>query len=187
MKKTDTKISFSFTVENLEKAESIIARYPEGRHKSALLPLLDLAQRQNDGWVTHEMIEYISNMLNVPFIKAMEVASFYTMINLAPVGKFHIQVCGTTPCFLRGAEDIMRICKEKLNIEENETTEDGLFSLKEVECLGACVNAPMVQINDDYYEDLTKEIMSDIIDKLQSGQKVDIGSQIGRVGSKARD
>ncbi|NDB82574.1 MAG: NADH-quinone oxidoreductase subunit NuoE [Alphaproteobacteria bacterium] len=185
MKKLETNNDFSFSQANLKQAKKIISHYPEGRQKSALLPLLDLAQRQNGGWVNIKAIEYIASMLNVPFIKALEVASFYTMINLKPVGKFHIQVCGTTPCWLRGAGDIMRTCKEKLGIEEKETSEDGLFTLSEVECLGACVNAPMVQINDDYYEDLTPEIMNQILDDLKSGKKVKIGSQIGRSCSKA--
>ncbi len=185
-KQADSNNKFIFTKENNKKAQNIIARYPQDRKKSALLPLLDLAQRQNSGWISEECIEYVAHMLEVPFIKAMEVASFYTMLRLKPVGKYHIQVCGTTPCWLRGASDIMQACNSKLNIQNTETTEDGLFTISEVECLGACVNAPIVQINDDYYEDLTPEIMNKILDDLKSGQKVQIGSQINRIGSKAK-
>jgi NADH-quinone oxidoreductase E subunit len=183
MKKTEgTK--FEFNAQNLKKANQIIAKYPEARQASAVLPLLDIAQRQNGGWVSQDIIEYIANFLNMPNIRVQEVASFYTMFNLKPVGKFHIQVCGTTPCWLRGAENVMKTIKDKLKIRKGDTTEDGLFTLTEVECLGACVNAPMVQINDDYFEDLTEESIIDIIDSLKEGKSVKLGSQIGRNGSQ---
>ena len=159
-------ISFIFDDENLAKAQAIIKKYPEGKEKSAILPLLDLAQRQMHGWLPKEAIEYVAKFLNLPFIRAYEVATFYTMFNLQPVGKYHIQVCTTTPCWLRGSDQIVTACKKKLGIDLNETTDDGKFSLIEVECLGACVNAPVVQINDDYFEDLTEEKAVDLIDKL---------------------
>ncbi|MDX1924698.1 MAG: NADH-quinone oxidoreductase subunit NuoE [Rickettsiaceae bacterium] len=177
--------NFVFNSVNLKKSKEIINRYPATRQKSAILPLLDLAQRQNGGWLSVDAIEYVANMINLPHIKALEVASFYTMFNLKPVGKFHIQVCGTTPCWLRGAGDIISKCSSKLGISDKETTQDGMFTLTEVECLGACVNAPLVQINDDYYEDLTPEIMEEIIDQIIAGKKIKTGSQIGRKGSKA--
>lgn len=179
--------NFEFSEANLKRAKEIMAKYPEGRQRSAIIPLLDIAQRQNGGWLSTKVIEYVADMLSIPAIRALEVASFYTMFYLKPVGRHHIQVCGTTPCWLRGAEDIMHACKKKLKIETGETTKDGLFTLSEVECLGACVNAPMIQINDDYYEDLTPEIMEKIIDNLASNKKVKTGSQIGRQGSKASE
>ncbi len=171
---------FTFSTDNLTRAQSIISHYPEGRKRSAIIGLLDLAQRQNNGWLSQEAIEYVANVLDTPYIRAYEVASFYTMFNLKPVGKFHIQVCGTTPCWLRGAADIMASCEKELGIKCKNTTADGLFTLSEAECLGACVNAPMVQINDEYYEDLSPELMSDILTKLKSGKQIQSGSQIGR-------
>lgn len=171
---------FVFNAENLAKAKQIIAKYPEGRQKSASLPLLDLAQRQNNGSLSLAAMDYIADMLSVPPIKIYEVASFYSMFNLEPVGKNFIQVCRTTPCWLRGSDRVTKICKEKLGIGLGETTSDGMFTLKEVECLGACVNAPVVQINDDYYEDLSDESMLQIIDDLKNGKKPKVGSQIGR-------
>jgi NADH-quinone oxidoreductase E subunit len=186
MKKIEDK-KFEFTAQNLKRAEEIISKYPPKRQASAVLPLLDIAQRQNNGWVSQEIIEYIAHLLDMPNIKVHEVASFYTMFNLKPVGKFHIQVCGTTPCWLRGAADVMNSAKKKLKIDKGETTKDGLFTLSEVECLGACVNAPMVQINDDYYEDLTEKSIIEIIDLLSEGKKVKSGSQTGRKGSEPKN
>lgn len=183
MAKKEQQTHFEFTEANLKKAQEIIARYPEGREKSAILPLFDIAQRQNNGWLSQVVIEYVADLIHLPYIRAYEVASFYSMFNLNSVGKYHIQVCGTTPCWLRGADDIMNLCKSKLNIEKGETTTDNMFTLSEVECLGACVNAPMVQINDDYYEDLTPEIMTSIIEDLVEGKKIKHGSQNGRKGS----
>lgn len=158
--------NFEFNKENISKAKEIIAKYPEGRQRSAILPLLDLAQRQNGGWLSQKAIEYVADLLEIAHIRALEVASFYTMFNLKPIGKYHIQVCGTTPCWLRGAEDIMKTCSKKLGIKKGETSKDKLFTLSEVECLGACVNAPMMQINDDYFEDLTSEKIEEILNKL---------------------
>lgn len=171
---------FEFNKENQAKADAIIAKYPEGRQRSALLPLLDLAQRQNGNWLSREALDYVASYLDLAPIRVYEVATFYTMFNLNPVGKNFIQVCRTTPCWLRGADKLTQTCKDKLGIGLGETTADGKFSLVEVECLGACVNAPMVQINDDYYEDLSPEIMEKMIDDLAAGKEVKIGSQTGR-------
>ncbi|WP_084756240.1 NADH-quinone oxidoreductase subunit NuoE [Candidatus Paracaedibacter symbiosus] len=174
---------FVFTKENMAKAQYHIAKYPEGRQASAVLPLLDIAQRQSGGWVPRNAIEAIAEMLKMPVIRVFEVASFYTMVNLKPVGKYHLQLCGTTPCWLRGAADLKERCQKVLDIEEGEVTVDGKFSLVEVECLGACVNAPMVQINDDFYEDLTPEHLEKILNELADDRLCPPGSQIGRQGS----
>ncbi len=163
-----TKKTFSFTKENLSMAKAIIKKYPEGKQRSAVLPLLDMAQRQNGGWLSVDVIEYVADMLEMHYMRAYEVASFYSMFNLKPVGKYHIQICGTTPCWLRGAEDIKHACEKTLKIKCKETTKDGLFTLSEVECLGACVDAPVVQINDDYYENLTPESMEKVIKGLKT-------------------
>lgn len=178
-----TKNTFAFTKTNLAEANKIITHYPNGRERSAILALLDIGQRQNDGYLSHEIIEYVADFLSMPYIRAYEIATFYTMFNLKPVGKHHLQVCGTTPCWLNGAADIMKTCENILKIKCGETTQDGLFTLSEVECVGACVNAPVVQINDDYYEDLSSDIMQDILKKLKNGEKIKIGSQIGRLNS----
>jgi len=176
----EEKVAFQFSKENLKKAKEYIAKYPKGKQRSALMPLLWLAQKQNDNWLPQDALDYLADMLELPPIKVYEVATFYTMYNLQPVGKSHIQVCRTTPCWLRGSDDITNLCKKKLGIGVGETTKDGNFSLIEVECLGACVNAPMIQINDDYFEDLSSEAMEKIIDDLVEGNKVKIGSQTGR-------
>ena len=170
---------FTFNEENLKKANEIITQYPQERSKSALLPLLDLAQRQSNNWLPKEALEYIADFLSLPYIYVLEVASFYTMFNLEPVGEFFIQVCGTTPCWLRGAHDILEACKKA-------TSGDKRFTIKEVECLGACVNAPILQINDDYFEDLTPEIVTSLIEDLKLGNEIKIGSQIGRMCSAPR-
>lgn len=175
--------SFVFTKENLAKVQEILSHYPEKRQHSAILPLLDMAQRQNDGYLDHDVIEYVADIISMPYMRAYEVATFYTMFNLKPVGKYHIQICGTPPCCLRGADSIIDYCKSELKIGIGETTDDGMFSISEVECVGACVNAPVVQINDDYYEDISVEIMKDILSNLKRGEKVKIGSQIGRQNS----
>ena len=174
---------FEFTAENLKRAETICARYPADRKASATIALLDLAQRQNDGWLSVPAIEYVAEYLEVAPIRVHEVASFYTMFNLKPVGKYFIQVCRTTPCWLRGSDGLTNACKNKLGVGIGEVTDDGLFSVIEVECLGACANAPMVQINDWYYEDLTPERMEEIIDELRAGNEVKVGSQTGRLAS----
>lgn len=176
--------TFSFSENSLIKIQEILTHYPPERKPSAVLPLLDLAQRECDGWLPTPAMEAVARMLGMSFIRVYEVASFYTMFNLKPVGKYHLQVCGTTPCWLRGAEDIMGACKKHLGIEKGETTNDGLFTLSEFECLGACVNAPVVQINDDYMEDLTPEKMIYILKQLKQGKSVEKGSQIGRQCSK---
>jgi NADH-quinone oxidoreductase subunit E len=176
---------FAFTPENAATADMYVARYPAGRQQSAVMPLLDLAQRQvgaetgSQGWLPVPVIEYVANMLGMPFMRAYEVASFYTMYNLAPVGKYHVQVCGTTPCLLRGSDDVLSACKNR-GLTKGGTTPDGLFTLTEVECLGACANAPMVQINDDNFEDLNFDNMSAILEALATGEPVKIGSQIDR-------
>ncbi len=175
---------FEFTSENLKKSQEIISKYPEGRHKSAVMPLLDLAQRQNNNYISQEIISYIAKMLDLPEIRVYEVATFYSMYNLKPVGKYLLQICGTTPCMLRGSEELFKVCKENFGADRNETSADGIFTVKEVECLGACVNAPMVQINDDYYEDLNAKIMNEILTDLKNNRPVKIGSQTGRQCSK---
>lgn len=161
------KETFFFNKENLKKAKELVAKYPEGRQKSAMLPLLDLAQRQNGGWLSIAAIECVANYISEPFMRAYEVVTFYTMYNTKPVGKYHIQVCTTTPCWLRGANEIMKSCEEHTKTRCGETSKDNMFTISEVECLGACVNAPMLQINDDYYEDLDSKKTGDIIKKLK--------------------
>ena len=178
--------TFAFTAENLSRVQKIIARYPAGRQASAVLPLLDIAQRQSGNWLPQAAMDYVGALLDMPPVRVYEVASFYTMFNLKPVGENFVQVCTTTPCWLRGSGDIVSSCKRKLGINMNETTPDGKFTLTEVECMGACVNAPMVQINDDYYEDLTPELMEKLLDTLKAGKKPEAGSQTGRRGSCAQ-
>lgn len=176
---------FSFTAENLIIIQAYIAKYPPGRQASAVLPLLDLAQRQCGGWLPQSAIEEVARILSMPAIRVYEVASFYTMFNLRPVGKFHVQICGTTPCWLRGAADIRTACENHLGIETGtgQLTPDGNFSLSEVECLGACVNAPMIQINDHYYEDLSPEAVLKLLDDLAEGRLCSRGSVVGRQAS----
>jgi NADH-quinone oxidoreductase subunit E len=175
---------FAWDSENAKIAAYHIAKYPSGKH-SAVMPLLDLAQRQigaqthTQGWLPVPVIEYIARQLDMPYIRVYEVASFYTMYNLQPVGRYHVQLCGTTPCMLRGSDDVMRACKER-GLKKGATTEDGLFTLTEVECLGACVNAPMVQINDDNYEDLDYEKTLVVLDALKRGENPKAGPQIDR-------
>ena len=177
--------SFAWTADNARAAAEIVARYPEGRQMSASIPFLDLAQRQvgmmtgTQGWLPIPVIEFVARELSIPPILAMEVASFYTMFNLVPVGKYHVQVCGTTPCMLRGSDDVLAACAKR-GLKKGHTTEDGMFTLTEVECLGACANAPMVQINDDNFEDLTEATMAEIIDSLAAGRPVKPGPQVDR-------
>jgi len=158
--------SFEFTKENKDSAEKILKKYPENRKKSAVMPFLYLAQRQNENWIPLTAMKYIAKFLEMPYIKVYEVATFYTMYNLAPVGKYFVQVCTTSPCLIRGADKIVKICKEKISKEENTLSENKLCSWIEVECLGACVNAPMMQINNDYYEDLDEKNTIEIIESL---------------------
>ncbi len=184
---TQQPSTFAFTPANLAKAKAVIAKYPEGRQQSALIPLLQLAQAQNNNWLPRAAMDYVADMLETPRIRAYEVATFYTMFNRQPVGENFIQICTTTPCWLRGSDDIKRACKSRLGIDPGETTADGKFSVIEVECLGACVNAPMVQINDDYYEDLDATLMRKLIDDLAAGRKPPAGSLTGRRGSCAQN
>jgi NADH-quinone oxidoreductase subunit E len=175
--------SFVFTPENEAWCAKEIGKYPPGRQASAVLPLLWKAQKQNDYWLPKPAIETVAKMLGMPFIRVLEVATFYTMFNLSPVGKFYIQFCGTTPCVLAGADAIKAVLEKRVG-GQHHVTADGLFSWLEVECLGACCNAPMVQINDDYYEDLTVENFEKLLDDLAAGRPVKTGSQTGRVSSE---
>ena len=175
-----TPKNFFFTPENLAEAKKIVAKYPAGKQASAILPLLDLAQRQNGNWLPRAAIAYVAEMLEMPAIKAFEVATFYTMFNLEPVGKYLIQLCRTTPCWLAGGDAIAQACEVRLGIKAGETTPDGMFTIKEVECLGACVYAPVMQINDDYYEELTPDSVVAIIDALAKGEQPKIGPQTAR-------
>ena len=171
---------FAFTAENEALAKQHIAKYPSGRQQSAVMPLLDIAQRQIGGWLTEPAIRYIAGFLGMPEIRVWEVASFYTMYNLRPIGRHHVQVCTTTPCWLRGSAEIVEACEKHLGVRVGETTDDGLFTLKEVECLGACVNAPMMQINDEYYEDLTPETTVKVLKQLAAGETPKPGNQSAR-------
>ncbi len=176
--------SFEFTPENQKQCAEIMAKYPAGRQQSAVMPLLTLAQNQYNNWLPKAAMDKIADMLGMPPVRVYEVASFYTMYNLEPVGKFMIEVCTTTPCWLRGSEMIVEACKNKLGIDVGETTSDGIFTLKEAECLGACVNAPMCQIGEHYYEDLTSRDMDAIIETLSRGGQPKSGPQSGRKSSE---
>ena len=173
---------FAWTAENAAKAAEIVKRYPEGRQRSAVMPFLDLAQRQvgaetnTQGWLPIPVIEFVARELDMPVIRVLEVATFYTMYNLVPVGRFHVQVCGTTPCMLRGSDDILAACYTR-GMKKGHTTQDGLWTLTEVECMGNCSSAPMVQINDDNYEDLTAERLDHILDELAAGRQPKEGTQ----------
>ena len=173
---------FSFSKENAEWAKAQIAKYPQGRQASAVIPLLWKAQEQAGGWVPEAAIRHVAEFLGMAYIRVLEVATFYTMFNLAPVGRFHVQLCGTTPCMLRGAEALKRVCRERIG-EQFEVTKDGNFSWVEVECLGACVNAPMAMINDYYFEDLTPENLKSILDDFAAGKKPKPGPRVDRVNS----
>ena len=174
--------NFGWTAENAAKAKEAIARYPAGRQRSAVMPLLDLAQRQvgaetqTQGWLPIPVMEFVAAELAMPVIRVLEVATFYTMYNLVPVGRFHVQVCGTTPCMLRGSDDLFSAC-HKRGMERGHTTDDGLWTLTEVECMGNCASAPMVQINDDNYEDLTEDRLDAVLDALAAGQVPKVGTQ----------
>ena len=174
--------TFTWTKENAATAKAIVARYPEGRQRSAVMPLLDLAQRQvgaetqTQGWLPLPVIEFVARELDMPVIRVLEVATFYFMYNLVPVGRFHVQVCGTTPCMLRGSDGLLAACKKR-GMAKGHTTEDGLWTLTEVECMGNCASAPMVQINDDNYEDLTAERLDHVLDELAAGRQPKTGTQ----------
>ncbi len=177
--------SFAFTKESEAQIKVILAKYPKDRKASAVMPLLDLAQRQHENWIPMKAIEEIANRLDMAEIRVLEVASFYTMYNLKPVGKYFLQACTTTPCMLRGSDDMMRCIKDRLNISSGETSECGTFSLLEVECLGACVNAPILQVNDDFYEDLDYQTTGALLDSLEAGTPLPVGSVKGRQGSES--
>jgi NADH-quinone oxidoreductase subunit E len=176
---------FAWTDANAKQAKAIVARYPDGRQASAVIPLLDLAQRQvgvetkTQGWLPIPVMEFVARELDTSYIRVLEVATFYTMFNLEPVGRFHVQVCGTTPCMLRGSDDLFKACFAR-GLKKGRTTADGLFTLSEVECLGACANAPMVQINDDNYEDLDEHSMGAVLDALAAGKTPKPGPQVER-------
>jgi NADH-quinone oxidoreductase subunit E len=170
---------FAFTPENLRWAQTVIGRYPPGKQAAAVLPLLWRAQEQHDFWLPEPAIRYVADMLDMPYIRVYEIATFYTMFNLSPVGKYHVQLCGTTPCMLRGSEDLKRVCRTMIG-EEGHVTADGTFSWVEVECLGACVNAPAVQINADYFEDLSPDSFTLLLAKLREGVPVKPGPQVNR-------
>jgi len=174
---------FEFTKENKFAAEKILKKYPEDRKKSAVMPFLYLAQRQNENWIPLTAMKYIAKYLEMPYIKVYEVATFYTMYNLAPVGKYFVQVCTTSPCLIRGADKVVKICKEKISKEENTLSENKLCSWLEVECLGACVNAPMMQINNDYYEDIDEKNTIEIINSLLADKPIKSKSFRNRTSS----
>ncbi len=180
----DQPENFEFNPSSLEAANKIINRYPESRKQSAVMALLYIAQRQNNNWIPLAAMKYIAKFLDMPYIKVYEVATFYSMYNLSPVGKYFIQVCTTTPCMIRGATELVEACKEKISETESELSKDKSCSWTEVECLGACVNAPMMQINDDYYEDLNKEKTLEILDKILKGETPKPGSYRGRVNNE---
>ena len=180
----DQPEKFEFNSSSLEEARIIIAKYPKGKEQSAVMALLYIAQKQNSNWIPLVAMKYIGKFLDMPYIKVYEVATFYTMYNLAPVGKHFIQVCTTTPCMIRGAYKLVEACKEKISENENELIKEKNCSWMEVECLGACVNAPMMQINDDYYEDLDKEKTLEIFDKILNGEKPEPGSYRGRTNNE---
>lgn len=176
--------SFAFTDENRKKIDEIVAKYPKGRQQSAVMPLLWLAQQQHDNWIPEKAMEEIAHILDMPRIKVFEVATFYTMYNLSPRGTHHLQFCTTTPCWLRGSAEVVSACERHLGVKMGGTTPDGQFTMSDVECLGACVNAPVVQYNgDEFYEDLTPENIVDVVEKLRRGEKPAKGSQTGRHAS----
>lgn len=174
----DQPASFTFSPETMEKARWWIAKYPPERKQSAIIPIMWLVQKQ-EGWVSEPSIQAMAKLLEMPPIRVLEVATFYTMFHLAPVGKHHFQLCGTTPCMLRGAEDLKKVCKSRIG-EKHTVSADGMFSWEEVECVGACVNAPVVAIDDYYHEDLTPDALEALMDKLARGEKIEPGSAIGR-------
>ena len=181
----DQPKTFKFTAENEKEIKRIIAKYPKGRQASAVMPLLDLAQRQHDNWIPMAAIEAIAKRLEMAEMRVLEVATFYTMFNLKPVGKYFLQACTTTPCWLRGSDEMIRCIKDRYDIASGQMSACGRFSLLEVECLGACVNAPILQVNDDFYEDLDYEKTGSLLDSLEADDPLPVGSLIGRSGSEA--
>ena len=182
---SDQPKTFKFTAENEKEIKRIIAKYPKGRQASAVMPLLDLAQRQHDNWIPMAAIEAIAVRLDMAEIRVLEVATFYTMFNLKPIGKYFLQACTTTPCWLRGSDEMMRCIKDRYGIASGQTSDCGRFSLLEVECLGACVNAPILQVNDDFYEDLDYQTTGALLDSLEADAPLPVGSVVGRSGSEA--
>ena len=177
---------FSFDRDNMLLAKKILKIYPKNFKESSIMPLLSIAQNQNNGWLPKKAIEYVSDFLEIPEIKVLEIATFYSMYNLSPVGKFHIEVCTTSPCMLRGSDEILSFCEKKLAIQVGDISKDKMFSLSRVECLGACVNAPIVKINENYYEDLDLNSTDKLINNISNDKKIKIGSQSGRKGSEPR-
>ena len=176
--------TFEFNEKSMKVAKKTISNYPEGKQQSAVMALLYIAQRQNNNWIPLSAMKYIAKYLDMPYIKVYEVATFYTMYNLAPVGEYFFQVCTTTPCMLRGAYKLVDVCKNKISKNENEISKDGKISWVEVECLGACVNSPMMQINDDYFEDLDEQKLEKIIENIKQDMKIEPGSYKGRKSSE---
>ena len=176
--------TFKFNDKSMEAANKIVSNYPEGKQQSAVMALLYIAQRQNDNWIPLQAMKYIAKFLEMPYIKVYEVATFYSMYNLSPVGKYFFQICTTTPCMLRGAYDLVKVCKNKISEKENVLSEDGKISWMEVECLGACVNAPMMQVNEDYYEDLNDKKLEEIIETIYQNKIPKPGSYSGRINTE---
>ncbi len=176
--------TFKFNDKSMEAANKIVSNYPDGKQQSAVMALLYIAQRQNDNWIPLQAMKYIAKFLDMPYIKVYEVATFYSMYNLSPVGKYFFQICTTTPCMLRGAYDLVKVCKNKISEKENVLSDDGKISWMEVECLGACVNAPMMQVNDDYYEDLNDKKLEEIIDTIYQNKIPKPGSYSGRINTE---
>mgnify|MGYP001161047559 FL=1 len=176
--------TFKFNDKSMEAANKIVSNYPDGKQQSAVMALLYIAQRQNDNWIPLQAMKYIAKFLDMPYIKVYEVATFYSMYNLSPVGKYFFQVCTTTPCMLRGAYDLVKVCKNKISEKENVLSEDGKISWMEVECLGACVNAPMMQVNEDYYEDLNDKKLEEIIETIYQNKTPKPGSYSGRINAE---
>ena len=183
--KDNEKDLFEWSETNFLKVKKIIEKYPSGRKQSAVIPLLDLAQRQNKGWLNKKALEKVAETLSMSFIRVLEVATFYSMFNLKPIGKNYIQICRTTPCWLRGSDKLLNIAKEVTGCSLGETSKDKKFTVVEVECLGACCNAPMVQINDDYFEDLNEDNFKRLLINLKDDKEISKGSQIGRLSSNA--
>ena len=177
---------FEWSKKNFSQVKVVIEKYPTNKQQSAVIPVLDIAQRQNKGWLTKSAIEKVAETLSMSFIRVMEVATFYSMFNLKPIGENFIQICRTTPCWLRGSNKILKVAKEITGCTLGDTSKDNKFTLVEVECLGACCNAPVVQINDDYYEDLDEDNFRQLILKLKNDQSTKIGSQIGRKSSEPK-
>jgi len=175
---------FEFTAENKSRAEAIMSIYPDGHKRAAVIPLLDLAQRQNGGWLPIAAMHHVAEFIGMPRMRVYEVATFYTMFIRQPVGKYHVQICTTTPCWLRGSDEILEAIKKNIGVGVGGTSQDKMFTLSEVECLGACVNAPMVQINDDYYEDLTVKDMDEILNDLRAGKVPPKGPRSGRFAAE---